>query len=1757
MCKKIRLLKSVFSALVLGSALAMPQQSKADLLISDDFDYPVGTELWSAGVGTNGWLRFNGKIAEPIKIVEGSLTYDGYHPAAGNMMHLASKKNESMCLMKALYDGQPESKTGVFYYSALINIDYAPTSSAPFIGFARCADNGCFDANGVAKHGSIILKNTSGGYNVAIAKTNQTVTGTVTSKRIAYGATALVVVRYEFFEGNNNDRVSLWVNPTPGIEEPTPDYTGTSGTDPGSGQAGISAFVLTQGQTNSLTAATGKVDGVRVATTWADLFATGGSGETPAEPTITASAAELAFPATYSHFGTTTTLNIKATDLTDDITISGLTPEFTTAVTTVPKEAAMSEEGYDLVITEYLESATDATLSATLTLTSGSASATVALSGQVTGATKVTTAAEIRALANGTPYVYVGSATVTAVDDWNWLAYAQDATGGLGINYETKKDAVFTVGQEITKIAGSTQFSGAMFVTPMAVEFGRTDLTVEPTVLTGAQMSADLAGNVFKLITIEGVKFTPTEGQKFGTGTTRGTQDATSVAVMPLHESDVPNTEVPAYANITGVSRFPSNVTLIPRNAADIVVAAAPVEPPTLTISTAYCTIQTYSGFRMSETVNVKGANLTEDIAIQGLPEGFTTNVAAIPMDKAMSAEGFNLVLSYLNENKLGGYATGKITLTSGTATKELQLTGYAQGANMAKNAKEVQQLPTKTGATYLGNAIVTAVDRSVSTIYAQDAEGGLAIKVQNLTAYPEIGDVVTNAYGTATESETGTISIIVPMTQFINVEKGANTVEPANLTAAEIAADLSGKRFTLVKITDVALTAEKGQQFDTATIPASQNGTDFAINPAYGSSLIGKDVPACADITGVVLDGNNLSILARREEDVVAKAVVVPDPVITVAASLSMGEIYEGLSTERKLNIKATDLTEDITITGVEAPFYVATTTIAKEDAMSANGYDLVVNFRPTSGGNPSCTMTLTSGSAKADVAIRGAAYSVNSVKFSTAFNNLSDGSVCRYTGTATVTFVHPDSKRVYAQDMLGGICFDFTYFDEMPAIKAGDQLSNLFGQAYQEISNINMLQVMSEDFTVTDAQKTIEPLEVLASEIKASPESYIHRLVKITDVEFTPTDGQKFTTGFVRGTQNTTQVNVQAFSNTSLIGIAVPQQASITGVSTALAVVTVRPRSAEDVVEKALDPALEVTAETAFTGECAPMGQTTVVARFTADATALPAAASIWLGGANRDMFSLSTEELPAGTGKTIVEVRYTPTAIGKHTASINFDTTPTTLSYTKTFTFYAYDPANRPDVRIEPDEEIPPFKANVGETQEKEFKVIGMNLPDYGKIRVMGESNGAFVVNTTVINKGETDFKIIFKPTSEGTFTERIEFSVMMGYPLYVTVTGIATNAVIEEKEGDELPLSTLNPLKLMIEPFETNVVKNKALAIDGWKNLALDGTRAWWGYEFDNQNKAAKVTAYDSKIESGEGTPAQMMLVTPALDFVNSGSKILTFDVMGQNLRDDMTDLLEVVYIDMADGEMYVAPIEGIDIPTTAERNNEWVPVTVNFENSELADAFFIGFRFTSTRGCDNSAVYYIDNVTYGRTDLPAIVPAQTEVHIKANAKTASSLQLNIEGRNLTSDINVAVSGADAERFTVSPAILPAEGGLLTITFLAPEEGDYTAELILTADGAPATAIALSAKNDPAIEAIEAIDADAAGGIAAVLDGGNLLVKATEQIASVTIHNAAGTLLTAAYPAADNATINVATLGRGTAIVTVTTESNRTATFKVML
>lgn len=499
--------------------------------------------------------------------------------------------------------------------------------------------------------------------------------------------------------------------------------------------------------------------------------------------------------------------------------------------------------------------------------------------------------------------------------------------------------------------------------------------------------------------------------------------------------------------------------------------------------------------------------------------------------------------------------------------------------------------------------------------------------------------------------------------------------------------------------------------------------------------------------------------------------------------------------------------------------------------------------------------------------------------------------------------------------------------------------------------------------------------------------------------------------------------------------------------------------------------EPTMTVTPTVVYDGSAVAIGSSTTFATYAVEYANLENPIDVYLTGANRNQFEVSTETIPAGSGKATITLTYKPQAIGKHTARINFESTVSTLNTGFAATGITWDPENPPMI-VAHSEGLTPFTCKAGEQQKQTITVTTSDLPDYGKAAVKGLSNGAFIISTaTLLKNGNTQINITFKPLVPGDYEEVIEFSGIKAVTETIRITGTATeNGTTEDREGDRLPLDDSKPLASYMQNFD-GVTKNKPLSIEGWKNLAQVGNRAWWGYTWADGNSAAKVTPYDSKME--ETTPCVMTLVSPALDFKNTPNPVLTFKVMGTLMRDGMADQLEVCYIEK-DGEgMYVQPIDGLNIPASPDKNEEWVPYTIDLKGLDLADVFFIGFRFNSSRGAESTTSYYIDDFSWGQTNVPLIRPNIREGSFKATAgKKATSPDIEIEGIALTSDIKISLYGAHKGFFTLSTTTLPAAGGKFNLDFLNTEPGEYAVEVDLNSEGAPLTAVIVGVQNETA-------------------------------------------------------------------------------------
>ncbi len=699
---------------------------------------------------------------------------------------------------------------------------------------------------------------------------------------------------------------------------------------------------------------------------------------------------------------------------------------------------------------------------------------------------------------------------------------------------------------------------------------------------------------------------------------------------------------------------------------------------------------------------------------------------------------------------------------------------------------------------------------------------------------------------------------------------------------------------------------------------------------------------------------------------------------------SLVLGEVYTGDEYNETITVTGENLTGDVTVESSSPAVTVSPATLSAADVMSGDGAKLKINVAYTDG-EQNATITLKSeGAADQQIKISWTGYTVSEVKTIKELYSKDPeaGEVYRYSGEATISFVDKGATKpvYYLQDATGAI----TISDEWEVLKttdynAGDKLTGTILGVQSSFGTMSAVAYNTNLGKVLSTGNTVAPVEATLEQLKASPADYMQQLVKVKDLKFKDVaEGATFTEGMTQPvvTDGTEEAKVRIFKGTSLIGKNIPtDDVTLVGLFTSKAMI-IGPRGIEDITvqQPQGDPSIEFTPEK-IEQKAGALGKTVEVATIHVSAKNMTAVTTFELAGKNADQFSLSLSKIEKGNSETDIVISYTPTEVAVHKAYIMVNC-PSIEDYYKTINFsaYAIDEQNPPTITVSPTE-LQKFQAKVGETSEQTLEITTANMPDYAYVKV--KDAGQFILsNTMLMRNTKNTVKVTFKPTVAGTYNTSLIFSALGMEDVELPLEGVATGDTPDEpKEGVDFVLSEENPLKQLNEKFD-NITRNKPLALDRWTNSALEGTRAWWGYSFldyDTESpneKVAKVTAYDSKVESGSGTPAQMILVTPPLDFKNSATKVFTFKVRGDYLQDNQTDKLELCYIDIADGTPYIQPLTGCKMPATKDESGKWYPYTVDLTNQEVADVFFMAFRFTSTRGADNSATYYIDDVTYG-------------------------------------------------------------------------------------------------------------------------------------------------------------------------------------------
>ena len=477
--------------------------------------------------------------------------------------------------------------------------------------------------------------------------------------------------------------------------------------------------------------------------------------------------------------------------------------------------------------------------------------------------------------------------------------------------------------------------------------------------------------------------------------------------------------------------------------------------------------------------------------------------------------------------------------------------------------------------------------------------------------------------------------------------------------------------------------------------------------------------------------------------------------------------------------------------------------------------------------------------------------------------------------------------------------------------------------------------------------------------------------------------------------------------------------------------------------------------------------LGQEALITTFTIEQQNLTEPVVLDIRGANRAMWRLEKTEVST-SGET-VKLWYKPTAAGKHTGLVVFESEEALSSFTSvSLTGYCVDPANPPTITLTPST-LPQFTTTVGVEVRDTLYLSSKNCIDYVYASIAPAGTG-FILGRSMLLKenDQTAIPVYFQPSTAGNYSAEITFKTLGGETKTMTVNGVATETSPDARDwATAFDWTTDNPLALLRENFEEigDSNHNKTLKIDRWQNVVLDGTRPWWGYiERDVPlvgnitERCAKITGFMSDLESTDSVVA--WLVTPPLDYKNAVNQIFTFRVRGDYMFENHTTQFDLYYIDAMEGkDIFKQKIE-VGIPTASDQNGEWFEFHVDLTGQEtIADTFFMAFRYAGLYGKFNSVTYYIDDVSWGRPDIPVISTDSTTLTMVAPLNTpVTSTAVTVTAKNLDEAIALKIGGNNASKFKLSTSTLDTAGGTFTVTFESDKEGVHEAYVKLSSRGA---------------------------------------------------------------------------------------------------
>ncbi len=337
-----------FITFILAICFAVPMFSK--VVWTENFNYNVGdlttktTQDDISMTDYTSWYYNASGTNTLLQVADTNLTYPNYCTnASGRAVKISAKGYKT---------GRQFAKieNGSVFVSALVKINTLQSSDGTKEYFLCMTPN----IAGSSAYARLHTKKDADGYYLGIAKFAEANSYLRYSQKLNYGETYLLVMQYDFADGEKNDFVSLYINPTAETIQPTVTCVRDTATGSGTAQGAdskddatsIAGVVINQAANTSRNMF---IDEIKVATAWADLWEGGSDVKTPtlvvADSEKSYDFGELAINKDQQMYQFTVT----GTDLTEAVTVAKTNSDVTVSPTSI--SVADAAKGVKVTVT--------------------------------------------------------------------------------------------------------------------------------------------------------------------------------------------------------------------------------------------------------------------------------------------------------------------------------------------------------------------------------------------------------------------------------------------------------------------------------------------------------------------------------------------------------------------------------------------------------------------------------------------------------------------------------------------------------------------------------------------------------------------------------------------------------------------------------------------------------------------------------------------------------------------------------------------------------------------------------------------------------------------------------------------------------------------------------------------------------------------------------------------------------------------------------------------------------------------------------------------------------------------------------------------------------------------------------------------------------------------------------------------------------------------------------------------------------------